>query len=125
MSITYIERGEAVPAEDVLASLAHHLRAAGVPLNEHAAHRALFDRLVAVPGHHQVGRHSVSVAAPATAARHQECAVLGAGEAGVPGGQAQRAELLGTGGTGHGHTLIKKGYRGCVPHRGTVPTYCK
>ncbi len=35
----------------MLAALAHHLCAARVSFNQHAAHRTLLDRLVAVPGH--------------------------------------------------------------------------
>jgi hypothetical protein len=43
------------------------------------------------------------------ASRHQESAVLRAGEVGVPAGQAQRAELLPTRGTAHRHTLHNRG----------------
>jgi len=87
----------------VLAALAHHLRAAGIALDEHVAHGALFDRLVTVPGTYQVQQGGRLVAA--TAAGHNLSAVLRAGESRVPVGQAQRAELLGTGGAGHGHSL--------------------
>jgi hypothetical protein len=97
---TYIKGCEAIPAEDVLATLAHHLRATRVALNKHVAHRALFYGLVAVPGH-EVGA--------VAAAGHEESAVFGAGKAGVPGGQAKRAELLGTGGAAHCHAL-QRGY---------------
>lgn len=42
---THIERGKTVPAEDVFAPLAHHLRAALVLLDGHAAHGAQLDEL--------------------------------------------------------------------------------
>lgn len=43
---THIETGQTVPAEDVLATLAHHLGAALVLLDGHRAHGAAFDELV-------------------------------------------------------------------------------
>lgn len=35
---TYVQTGQTVPAEDVLAPFAHHLRTASVLFNRHAAH---------------------------------------------------------------------------------------
>ena len=85
----------------MFAPLAHHLRAAGVALDKHVAHRTLLDRLVAVPGGQVQHHHGVRSAA----ACHNLGAILTAGQAGMPAGQAQRAEFLGTGGTFHRHTL--------------------
>ena len=73
-----VKTGQTVPAENVLAPLAHHLRTAGVSLDGDGAHRAPLDVLPPV---------------------------LSTGEAGVPGGGAEAAELLDTGGTGDGHPL--------------------
>lgn len=44
--ITHVQAGQAVPAEDVLATLAHHLGTALVLLNGHRAHGAALDQLV-------------------------------------------------------------------------------
>lgn len=46
MHSTHIQTGQAVPAEDVLASLAHHLGTALVLLDGHRAHGAAFDELI-------------------------------------------------------------------------------
>ena len=66
----------------MFAALAHHLCASGVSLDGNGAHRAPLDVLPL-----------------------QEGPVLSTGEAGVPGGGAEAAELLDTGGTGDGHPL--------------------
>lgn len=42
---TYVETGEAVPAEDVLAPLAHHLGTAFVLFDRNVAHGAAFDEI--------------------------------------------------------------------------------
>ena len=78
--IVIFKAGQTVPAENVLAHLARHLRTAGVSLDGDGAHRAPLDVLPLPP-------------------------VLSTGEAGVPGGGAEAAELLDTGGTGDGHPL--------------------
>lgn len=46
MQNTYVQTGETVPAEDVLAPFAHHLRAALVLLDRHGAHRAALDEII-------------------------------------------------------------------------------
>lgn len=46
MHSTHIKTGQAVPAEDVLAPLAHHLCTALVLLDGHRAHGAAFDELI-------------------------------------------------------------------------------
>ena len=73
-----VKTGQTVPAENVLAHLAPHLRTAGVSLDGDGALRAPLDVLPPV---------------------------LSTGEAGVPGGGAEAAELLDTGGAGDGHPL--------------------
>ena len=98
-SRTYVKTGQTVPAEHVLAPLAHHLSAAGVPLNGDGAHRAALDVLPL----HLADPHGQVADLPALL--HEEGPVLGAGEAGVPGGGAEAAELLDAGGAGHGHPL--------------------
>ena len=42
---THIERGQTVPAEDVLASFAHHLSASFVLFDRYGAHRTALDQL--------------------------------------------------------------------------------
>lgn len=46
MHSTHIKTGQAVPTEDVLAPLAHHLCTALVLLDGHRAHGAAFDELI-------------------------------------------------------------------------------
>ena len=83
----------------MLAALAHHLRTAGVPLYRDGAHRAPLDVLPL----HLTDPHGEVAHLPALL--HQEGPVLRTGEAGVPGGRAEAAELLDTGGTGDWHPL--------------------
>ena len=83
----------------MLAPLAHHLRTAGVSLDGDGAHRAPLDVLPL----HLADPHGEVAHIPALL--HQEGPVLSTGEAGVPGGGAEAAELLDTGGTGDGHGL--------------------
>ena len=83
----------------MLAPLAHHLSAAGVPLYGDGAHRAALDVLP----FHLADPHGQVPDLPALL--HQEGPVLGAGEAGVPGGRTEAAELLDAGGAGDGHPL--------------------
>ena len=98
-SLSYIKGCEAVPTKDVFASLAHHLRAASIPLYRDSAHGAPLDVLPL----HLADPHGQVAHLPALL--HQEGPVLSTGEAGVPGGGAEAAELLDTGGTGDGHPL--------------------
>lgn len=58
---THVQRLQAVPAEGVLAALAHHLGAALVPLDVHLALGAAFDGRVVLlqPGPRTVGRSGV------------------------------------------------------------------
>ena len=97
--IVIFKAGQTVPAENVLAPLAHHLRTAGVSLDGDGAHRAPLDVLPL----HLADPHGQVAHIPALL--HQEGPVLSTGEAGVPGGGAEAAELLDTGGTGDGHPL--------------------
>ena len=96
---TYVKTGQAVPAKDVLAALAHHLRTAGVSLDGDGAHGAPLDVLPL----HLADPHGQVAHLPALL--HQEGPVLSTGEAGVPGGRAETAELLDTGGAGDGDPL--------------------
>ena len=83
----------------MLAPLAHHLGTAGVPLYGDGAHGAPLDVLpLHLPDPHGEVAHLPALL-------HQEGPVLGAGEAGVPGGRAETAELLDAGGAGDGHPL--------------------
>ena len=83
----------------MFASLAHHLRAASVPLYRDGAHGAPLDVLPL----HLADPHGQVAHVPALL--HQEGPVLSTGEAGVPGGRAETAELLDTGGAGDGDPL--------------------
>lgn len=94
-----VKADEAVPAEDVLTPLAHHLSAARVPLYWHGAHRTSLDVLsLHLPYPHAEVSHLPALL-------DKEGPILGAGEAGVPAGRAEAAELLDTGGAGDGHAL--------------------
>jgi len=94
-----VKTGETVPAENVLAPLAHHLGTAGVPLDGDGAHGTTLDVLPL----HLADPHGEVADIPALL--HQEGPVLSTGEAGVPGGRAEAAELLDAGGAGDGHPL--------------------
>ena len=83
----------------MLAPLTHHLSTAGVSLYGDGAHGAPLDVLPL----HLADPHGQVAHIPALL--HQEGPVLSAGEAGVPGGGAEAAELLDTGGAGYGHPL--------------------
>ena len=83
----------------MLAPLAHHLGTAGVPLDGDGAHGTSLDVLPL----HLADPHGEVADIPALL--HQEGPVLSTGEAGVPGGGAEAAELLDTGGAGDGHPL--------------------
>ena len=77
----------------------HHLSTARVPLYWHGAHGTSLDVLpLHLPYPHAEVPHLPALL-------DEEGPVLGAGEAGVPGGGAEAAELLDTGGTGDGHPL--------------------
>ena len=95
MIATYIQGREAVPAEDVLAPLAHHLRAAGVPLDGDGAHGAALDVLRLGPGHPErdVPHHLRHTTDTSAALADERRTILCAGEAGVPGRAAQRPLL--------------------------------
>ena len=83
----------------MLAPLAHHLRAAGVPLDGDGAHGAPLDVLpLHLPDPHGQVAHLPALL-------HQEGPILSTGEAGVPGGGAEAAELLDAGGAGDGDPL--------------------
>ena len=107
-SLSYIKGCEAVPTKDVFASLAHHLRAASIPLYRDSAHGAPLDVLRLGPRHpHGDVPHQPRLGAqhPGASLTHESCAILSAGEARVPGAGAEGAELLDTGGAGDGHPL--------------------
>ena len=96
--LTYIQRGETVPAEDMLASLAHHLSTARVPLNGDSTHGTPLDVVILHASHphpHITDVHALP---------HQSCSILSTGEARVPGAGAQGTELLDTGGAGDWHS---------------------
>lgn len=88
---TYIKRGQAIPAEDVFASLAHHLGTAGISLYRNCAHRTSLDVLRLCPRHPHghVTRH-------VRALSDQGRPILRTGEARVPRGGTQGTELLDT-----------------------------
>ena len=108
-SLSYIKGCEAVPTKDVFASLAHHLRAASIPLYRDSAHGAPLDVLRLGPRHpHGDVAHQPGLGAqhgPALAGPDQGRPVLRTGEAGVPGAAAQGTKLLDAGGAGDRHTL--------------------
>ena len=72
----------------MFAALAHHLGAAGVPLDGDAAHRAPLDVL-------RLGEGEGEGVWRLAAALDEGRAVLRAGQGGVPRGGAEAAELLG------------------------------
>ena len=83
----------------MLTPLAHHLSAARVPLYWHGAHRTSLDVLsLHLPYPHAEVSHLPALL-------DKEGPVLRAGEAGVPAGRAEAAELLDAGGAGDGHAL--------------------
>ena len=83
----------------MLTPLAHHLSAARVPLYWHGAHRTSLDVLsLHLPYPHAEVSHLPALL-------DKEGPILGAGEAGVPAGRAEAAELLDTGGAGDGDPL--------------------
>ena len=106
--VSYIKGCEAVPTKDVFASLAHHLRAASVPLYRDGAHGAPLDVLRLGPRHpHGDVPHQPRLGAQHSGAAltHESRAILCAGEARVPGAGAEGTELLDAGGAGDGHPL--------------------
>lgn len=109
--ITYVEGSEAVPAEDMLAALAHHLERShegsdeavylgtpGVPLYWHTAHRTPLDIVI-------IGVRPGKGIGHLSSPLHYGGPVFSAGQAGVPGGTAQATELLVTAWAGDGHPL--------------------
>lgn len=87
-----IETGQTVPAEDVLAALAHHLRAALVLLDRDGAHRAALDEII-VERDAECVRLSV---------HRQPAGVFLARHRRVPRLLTTGTEILPTGGTVHG-----------------------
>lgn len=87
-----IETGQTIPAEDVLAALAHHLRAALVLLDRDGAHRAALDEII-VERDAECVRLSV---------HRQPAGIFLARHRRVPRLLTTGTEILPTGGTMHG-----------------------
>ena len=104
--MTYVKGFPAEPAEHVFAPLAHHLRAACVPLDGHAAHGTRFDvrpliGAAAVQRKEELGAHGRDGIEPPPSPDDrvlvdEALAVLGASLFRVPVAAAEGAKFLGT-----------------------------